>query len=795
MFDQSKFQAALKAYKEVFVEKQWPDEKYKWIAVKQFQENWDTEADDFPKMWMEATDKTDNLLASYNNFPRAMIRNFAQVDPEATRMMFFRLFNESKDIYERITQFIADSDVIREKHNPGSWTQHYQNMNSVMTYLWLRYPDKYYIYKYTEITNISKSLGSDFSPTKGIRPSNVNGFLKLYDSICDLLSEDMELTSMLKSSITEDCYADPKNKTLTIDFGYFISQTWLKEQERLEWYPLDYEPDLTIEDWVDLLNDPAVFTPSACAIVARFKHFGGSATCTQLSTRYGRTANFYNIGSSSLAKRVHKKTNIALNLRDNEKAKWWPILFTGKHATDEIDGSYIWRLREELNRALERFPWQEWVDNEESKEPSSYWWLNTNPRYWSPSEIAVGQSYSISFLNENGNYRRIHNNFLAARPDDLIILYESSPTMQIVAIGRITDETNQDDLFFEKIEMLSNPIPLSLLRQMPDLSEMEYFQTPQGSLFKLSEKEFDTIMDVIREENPDPKSRRVVDPYSKADFLSDVYLDEADYESLVHLLKYKKNIILQGAPGTGKTYAATRLAYSIMGEKDDSRIESIQFHQNYSYEDFVMGYRPNETGGFNLKQGIFYRFCIKASNEPDKDFFLIIDEINRGNLSRIFGELLMLIENGYRGKKLTLAYSGQSFSVPDNLHIIGLMNTADRSLAFIDYALRRRFSFFTMEPAFDRSGFRNYQEKFYNEAFNKLIETIRDLNLKIENDTSLGKGFCIGHSYFCKQEEFTDEWMLQVVNFELLPILREYWFDDKVAVENWERKFYEVLHD
>lgn len=183
-----------------------------------------------------------------------------------------------------------------------------------------------------------------------------------------------------------------------------------------------------------------------------------------------------------------------------------------------------------------------------------------------------------------------------------------------------------------------------------------------------------------------------IEKYDKEKFLNDVYMTEAKYERLVAVLKKKKNIILQGAPGVGKTFAAKRLAYSIMGEKDDDRIEFVQFHQNYSYEDFMMGYKPVEDG-FELKYGIFYRFCQKAANHPDKDYFFIIDEINRGNMSKIFGELLMLIEADYRDTKATLAYNGLSFSVPKRLHIIGMMNTADRSLAMIDYALRRRFSF------------------------------------------------------------------------------------------------------
>ena len=178
----------------------------------------------------------------------------------------------------------------------------------------------------------------------------------------------------------------------------------------------------------------------------------------------------------------------------------------------------------------------------------------------------------------------------------------------------------------------------------------------------------------------------------------------------------------------------------MMGEKDDSCIEFVQFHQNYSYEDFVMGYKP-VGDGFELKYGIFYRFCQKAANQPDKDFFFIIDEINRGNMSKIFGELLMLIEKDYRGTKATLAYNGLSFSVPQNLYIIGMMNTADRSLAMIDYALRRRFSFFEMEPGFDSEGFIQYQNSLNNDTLNELISKVKDLNKEIALDKSLGKAF------------------------------------------------------
>lgn len=242
----------------------------------------------------------------------------------------------------------------------------------------------------------------------------------------------------------------------------------------------------------------------------------------------------------------------------------------------------------------------------------------------------------------------------------------------------------------------------------------------------------------------------------------------------------KKNIILQGAPGVGKTYSAKRLAYSIIGEEDRTKVEFIQFHQNYSYEDFVMGYKPKGDGGFELRRGVFYNFCRKAQSDPDKKYFFIIDEINRGNMSKIFGELLMLIENDYRGEKhkIRLAYNDEYFSVPENLYIIGMMNTADRSLAMIDYALRRRFSFFDMTPGFDSVGFKKYQENLDCEVFNKVIDAVKALNIEIAKDDSLGKGFCIGHSYFCNRESIDNMWLENVIEYDIAPMLREYWFDN-----------------
>ena len=538
MFNKQILKEALTEYKANFLKTQWNNEKYKWEAVKYFQDNWDINADNFAEMLKKSLSETKNLLASVNNFPSGMITKFAEIACEEVRAMFIELYDESRDIYERISSFKQKSDILLEKYGNGA-ARHYQNESAVSTYLWLRYPDKYYIYKLNEVKSVSEWLESSYTFKKGAYADNIRSFLSFYNEICAEISKDGELINLFSSQITENCYPDTEYRTLTADVGFFIS------------------------------------------------------------------------------KYVNKK-----------------------------------RFSESLENQ------EEPIENHES----------------------------------------------------------------------------------EKNEIIEPPA------------------------------------------KPDNK-------YTKEDFLNEVYMTEAKYNRLSAVLMKKKNIILQGAPGVGKTFAAKRLAYSVMGEKDDERIEFIQFHQNYSYEDFMMGYKPSGDG-FELKYGIFYKFCRKAAENPDKDYFFIIDEINRGNMSKIFGELLMLIEADYRDKKAVLAYNGQEFSVPKRLHIIGMMNTADRSLAMIDYALRRRFSFFDIEPGFDSEGFIRYQKKFANDTFNILIERIKELNNEIIQDKSLGKGFCIGHSYFCNTEDCTEEWLKDVVDFDILPMLGEYWFDESAKLQRWEN----ILH-
>lgn len=426
------------------------------------------------------------------------------------------------------------------------------------------------------------------------------------------------------------------------------------------------------------------------------------------------------------------------------------------------------------------------------KESRNYWWLNANPKIWSMASTPVGTEQDYTLYNDKQHKRRVFQYFLDAQVGDILVGYESTPVKQIVALFEISKAQDGERICFKKIEHLTSPIDLTALQAQSELAEMEFFKNSQASLLKLTTAEYECILDLIREANPIVVSPKK-DTYTKADFLGEVFMDGDRYDALAQMLRLKKNVILQGAPGVGKTFAAKRLAYAMMGVKDEGRIEMVQFHQNYSYEDFVMGYKP-EGATFALKHGVFYRFCQKAASDPKQDYFFIIDEINRGNMSKIFGELLMLIEKDYRGTSMKLAYSDVPFNVPQNLHLVGMMNTADRSLAMIDYALRRRFSFFDIAPGFDSDGFKQYQQALESVRFDDVVAVLKQLNLEIADDKSLGKGFCIGHSYLCNLEKNgLDDHLKNVVAFDILPMLAEYWFDEMDKYERWATALMDVF--
>lgn len=867
MIDHDKIMPIIEGYKKYFPE-HWKDEKYKWEAIKHFQDNWDIEAPDFAKMLDNSLAKTENLLASINNFPRGMIVQFAQAAPEEVRGMFTDLFDESREVFERIDEFKTRSAALLEKYRSDA-AQHYQNENAVSIYLWLRYPDKYYIYKFGEIKTVAEELGCDYRFKKGAYAENVRNFYKLYDEMCEELKKDTELVELFKSKLTDSCWQDNELKTLTIDVGFYISRFYSQRGNSDNWFGTDFDPGLSVEDWGRLLRDNTIFNENSLEIMKRMKDYGGAATCTQLSVKYGETVNFYNSGSVAIARRVCEAMGIAPYVRKDGTTQWWSMLYTGRSCNKDEEGSFVWKLRDELAQALDGFDLSgvELYANRNESNLTDWFGTDFNPglsaedwgkllrdkTVFNENSLEImkrmkdcGGAASCRQLSEKyGESNNFYNSGSAALAKRVCEATGISPNVRedgitqwwtsVLYIGRGTendeigstvwklrDELSQalDNFDLSGVELYANKVTylseiIASLKELggtAPLSKIYDTITERGMLPAINTNEnWKNNVNAELQKHCN-QSRSFVEGnqnmfypvyglgkgvwglvgyYGKADFLKEVFMTEGEYDRLRALVLRKKNVILQGAPGVGKTFSAKRLAYSIIGEKNKNRVCMVQFHQNYSYEDFIMGYRPNDSGGFDLQTGVFYDFCERC-RESCEPYFFIIDEINRGNLSKIFGELLMLIENDKRGEehKINPVYGGKPFYIPENLHIIGMMNTADRSLAMIDYALRRRFSFYTMRPAFEdaqRNGFGEYTKNIGCELYHKVIAKIKDLNAAIRSDSALGRGFEIGHSYFAPEDTsvIDDEWVRGVVEFEIIPLIEEYWFDDDKRVKEW----------
>ncbi len=416
---------------------------------------------------------------------------------------------------------------------------------------------------------------------------------------------------------------------------------------------------------------------------------------------------------------------------------------------------------------------------------NNYWVFQANPKYYNLIG-AVNELKEISW--------RVSRYKEMIRVGDIVYLWEAGKDAGIVAVGKIVSIHAAISTFDEEIkfirkdetkdaphssslgarisieQVLSNRIEKQQLLNNPLLLNMQILRQPQGTNFKVTPEEALALNALIHNMPNEPDT--------PDQFYEDTGIDKETLEKWVNAIERKKQAILYGPPGTGKTYLAERFAKYLVSGSDGFK-DIVQFHPAYAYEDFIQGIRPQPledgTLSYPVVKGRFLEFCDRAKSRQGT-CVLIIDEINRANLARVFGELMYLLE--YRDRDLKLS-GGGTLKIPSNVRIIGTMNTADRSIALVDHALRRRFAFLSLGP--DYKILRRYHQKKASDfPIEGLIQVLTRLNSQLERHYQVGISFFIRDNL---RDEIEDIWMM-----EILPYLEEYFFDQPEKLEEfgWE---------
>ena len=829
MINNEKFQTILFWYKKSF-RKHWEvnDEGYKWRAVKCFQDNWNIDADDFADMFERATEKADNLLTSARTFPRGMISEFAKADMEATRSMFRTLFDESKDLAFRVDAFRKSSDEIQSKYGNGRWKNHYQNTNAISTYLWLKFPDKYYIYKFGVNKSAAEQLGSDYKPKADGSVSCMIGGYRMYDEVCTELQKDEDLKQKLHDVLTPECCPDPQLKTLTVDFGHYIEAYYpheynadlttqiIQNSDNLSgWEPSldEYTPGFTVDQWLELLNDTDLIYDTDFigeiwgGVLAMFYTEKEGVSCKKIGQKFNLSSSQVIARCNQLAQHIYAKKKCPLY-----QNKYWPILFVGRNAKPGETGTYLWKLRPELYEALTRFDILRYLP----KVPDT--WekpMTIDDTLFSRNMILYGPPGTGKTYNTVNYAVAICE---GKKPADVQtedydeVLYRFNTLKNE---GRIAFTTFHQSYGYE--EFIEGIRPVT---NKEDASKLDYI-IKDGIFKSFCER---AIEESIQPYNTDPENETpriwgmILGGNENPGIKNQCFENN---EIRLGFSEYKdENITDDNEPQDGITWQAKHMINDfrfemqpgdyVVIERDQKHIGAIGIITgDYEYEpsrpyprkrtvqwlvknidEEIIPYLPE--GRKKLSRFSLWDFdylgmdsislILQRNNGAagsSKPFVFIIDEINRGNISKIFGELITLIEGTKRegadeAMDVILPYSGKRFSVPDNVYILGTMNTADRSIALLDTALRRRFDFVEMMPDSRFLEGVTVEDNGHTADIQKMFEKINERIMYLYDREHM-----IGHAYFKKvKEKQTLENLKDVFMNRIIPLLQEYFYDD-----------------
>ena len=772
-----KFNELLNDYKKDFSNYR-NEEIYKWEAILEFNKNWNLEYPDFTSMLKRSLSKSANLLTSNNYYPLLMITRYSEREPETVRGMFRELYDENIDIISRVVNFQKKSDELLNKYNEDGKNS-YQDLHTISVYLTFKYPDKYYIYKPTIAKKAYKLLCSDFSSKN--RGVELYSYFIFANALRNTIINDEEILQMSKDSLNEECYPDSNYSILVSDFIYYCGSKEMNEDNN--WIPADYSPGITVEKWIEILNDQQITSKNVLKVLKRFKDIGEKATCKELSVKYGESPGFYNIVSSKYGHKVYDYTNCRLVESDDDNLNWWPILYVGRYATKEEDGAFVWKLRGELSEALERIDLS-MINLYEKK--GNEWIIPANHSDYN----------HVGAFNKNGFID--WSQYVNYDVGDIVYIYLSEPEKRIFAVSEVEkinlslNEKENDEEFVLSDDM--------------DVKRKELNRFVRLRLIKYVNDERLNYYDLLKHGLNGPIQRAIIVYEELSKYINYVLNGGVVFNSM--------NIIYYGGPGCGKSKLVEQ-EYC----QSDNFIRTT-FYPDYTNSDFVGQLVPKydkseEKLKYEINPGPFTRALEMAYNNPNRNIYLIIEEINRGNAAAIFGDIFQLLDRVTKltenDKKIkTIGESEYEISnniienyiydkygrdisgkvkIPVNMSIIATMNTSDQNVYTLDSAFKRRWKMkhitneFTDKEYDQIIGNKYVPMKGLNIKWKDFVEQINDSIVKINTfginseDKQIGK-------YFVSTSDLLDSEIIVEEYDDYKPAVRA--FAEKVLMYLWE---------
>ena len=785
-------------YKASF-DKWFPDEMYKWRAVQCFQAHWDLEAPNFAEMLQRSLAQANNLLRTNRSFPSGMITYFAEREPDTVRRMFRQLLDSDTDLVERVQTFEKTADELLIRHKTKeSMKQHFQTDRTVCTYLFFALPDQYFLYQHGKLKAFLAEIGSDI-PCKMGDKQNIITYSEIASRILQYIQQDAELLDMERAKLDElgkEYYSDPGHHLLADDIIYFGSKLHKEDY----WPTLaDYDPEISSERWEALLTNDSVCIRDNRETLRHMLQLGGEATCKQLSIQFGNTAAHYNSSMVQLARRVHEETDCPLVQNEDGDQKWWPILFIGRSTLKGQPGTYSWKLREELEDAIQSLP---------LKEVNSTMSLGMNTILYGPpgtGKTYQTANYAVAIIEgkrpeevQAEDHAKVMERYQQYKQDGRIefTTFHQSFGYEDFMEGirpkfseEDSDETDGGDVTYEISDGVFKKFCAKAQSPVVALLENPYGFSASPTIWKVSLAstgenpvrtycmEHGCIRIAWDAYGPDITDE--TDYYEGGKAVLNAFLSHMQLGDIILSCYSAHSIdavgVVTGEPEWHPEFDRYKRLRNVKWLIQDKNIGLEAFHLEKSLTLSTV-YRLNTTVADVvdvLAQNGFSKAV--TTRNTWRPYVFIIDEINRGNISKIFGELITLIEPSKRlGQpeelQVRLPYSKQLFSIPDNVYLLGTMNTADRSIALLDTALRRRFSFVEMMP--DSSVLEGIQVEGIS-----IPQLLTTLNRRIE--VLFDREHTLGHAFFTPlRQSPTLSTLGAIFRDRIVPLLQEYFYDD-----------------